>query len=404
MSVWNSHTRAMQLVGYQSLAEAKKLPAKPIAKGTVVHISGLETRGDLNGRHGLVSEELENGRFVVKINGESLAVRPANLKTAPDELKNGTRVRIHDLVKHKEHNNKFGVVTSFDAKSSRNRVHLDGVRHPLYVMRRNLSLVKDETLVLMPTGGNEGTTNANSALGSTYRTKGQLNANSAGGSGGGGGTQSPAQSSKAEKEEMVDINENYFDDQIRPFEECDPATPHFILEKELKDMTPYELFEVWHEFIYAPDSIDSKYSMKKEEIDYLVKNTTTTTQDATNKVTRRLEKITTFLRKLPEPGKLRDFFMSGLEDEAKEPRPFDDSAYEGIPHSLGLGAPLLANATPGILDVTPPASPGNSTHMAYHGGAAEVMDSLGDNHGYLGLGLGLAAGVRLREGAQAALA
>ena len=51
--------------------------------------------------------------------------------------------------------------------------------------------------------------------------------------------------------------------------------------------------------------------------------------------------------------------------------------------------PLLANATPiaGMVytgDVTPPASPGNSTHRAYHGGAAEVMASLGDHHGYHG--------------------
>ena len=51
--------------------------------------------------------------------------------------------------------------------------------------------------------------------------------------------------------------------------------------------------------------------------------------------------------------------------------------------------PLLANAVPpaGMVytgDVTPPASPGNSTHRAYHGGAAEVMASLGDHHGYHG--------------------
>ena len=49
-----------------------------------------------------------------------------------------------------------------------------------------------------------------------------------------------------------------------------------------------------------------------------------------------------------------------------------------------FGDVLLANATPGTLDVTPPASPGNSTHRAYHGGAAEVMASLGDHHGYHG--------------------
>ena len=46
--------------------------------------------------------------------------------------------------------------------------------------------------------------------------------------------------------------------------------------------------------------------------------------------------------------------------------------------------PLLANATPGTVDKTPPASPGNSTHRAFHGGAAEVMASLGDHHGYHG--------------------
>ena len=51
--------------------------------------------------------------------------------------------------------------------------------------------------------------------------------------------------------------------------------------------------------------------------------------------------------------------------------------------------PLLANATPiaGMVytgDVTPPASPGNSTHRAFHGGAAEVMASLGDHQGYHG--------------------
>ena len=55
-----------------------------------------------------------------------------------------------------------------------------------------------------------------------------------------------------------------------------------------------------------------------------------------------------------------------------------------IPANEILVAPLLANATPGTLDVTPPASPGNSTHRAFHGGAAEVMASLGDHHGYHG--------------------
>ena len=159
--------------------ETKQLPKQPIADGTVVRISGLESRADLNGRHGLVSGwRVESDRLIINVRGELVALRASNLAAAPDALAVGTRVRIHGLVNQPEHNGKPGAVVSFNQQSGRNRVRLTEPPHrELALKRSSLELIADDvTPALMPTGGNEGTQDANSALGSAYRTGGQPNA------------------------------------------------------------------------------------------------------------------------------------------------------------------------------------------------------------------------------------
>ena len=147
--------------------ETKQLRKQPIADGTVVRISGLESRADLNGRHGLVSGwRVESDRLIINVRGELVALRVSNLAPAPDALAVGTRVRMHGLVNQPEHNGKSGAVVSFNQQSGRNRVRLTEPPHrELALKRSNLELIADDvTPALMPTAGNEGTQDANSAL------------------------------------------------------------------------------------------------------------------------------------------------------------------------------------------------------------------------------------------------
>lgn len=118
-------------------------------------------------------------------------------------------------------------------------------------------------------------------------------------------------SSDSEEKEAVTINESYFDDKIIKFEDCDNEDLHFISEKEIKDMTPYELFVVWYE---TKSKEWSESELYKKEVQYLVENKRKLEEDATNIVSGKFEKFVAFFNTLSPRGNLMNFFKSGIEN------------------------------------------------------------------------------------------
>ena len=66
-----------------ALLEAEDtMPASALNPGARVEISGLKSRGDLNGRRAIVRNATMNGRFVCAVDGtgEQISLKPGNLK------------------------------------------------------------------------------------------------------------------------------------------------------------------------------------------------------------------------------------------------------------------------------------------------------------------------------------
>jgi hypothetical protein len=123
----------------------------------------------------------ESGRLKVKIGSEVLALRIDNLTAGEfaEALPAGTLVSIHGLKASGQHNGLEATVTSFNADTDRHNVRLPDGRQ-LAVKRANLAVTSGGVVpaakVLMPTGGTEGTSNADEALGGAYTSMGADNA------------------------------------------------------------------------------------------------------------------------------------------------------------------------------------------------------------------------------------
>ena len=105
-----------------------------------------------------------------------LALQAQNLAVHDGGLPVGTRVRLDGLntAAARKYNGATGIVLEYDETSSRNTVRLLSGQE-LAVKTANLVMLGPAEL--MPTGGNRGTNNANSALGDAFRTAGQSNSN-----------------------------------------------------------------------------------------------------------------------------------------------------------------------------------------------------------------------------------
>jgi len=167
-----------------------RLPAPIEASWRVVRVDGLESRPDLNGKLGFVEGHIpESGRIKVRVlrqrndrieGDELIALRTANLRMITEtSLLPGMCVVIRGLQHTPQYNGWKAIVESVLDESGRQLVRLEDGKQ-LAIRPDNLTVSTEEDTLsslpaIMPTGGSEGTTDANGALGGTYSSAGHRN-------------------------------------------------------------------------------------------------------------------------------------------------------------------------------------------------------------------------------------